>query len=1089
MGLLASCAKELNDSSANYENDGIKTVLEVGLPSDVKTTLGEPDTQGHRKVYWSNGDQININGTTSAALSGVTDDAVNAMFTFEGSLTLPYKIVYPASILSKNQLYVTLPGVQTWKSGGFADGMFPMVGYSESGTGITLNHLCAAIKVSVKRASVDPIDTDDIVAVRVKGRNNEKLSGAFNHSCQDASLAAESGSGEDLEVKVVKTVTTSTSEAAVFYLVIPSRVYSNGIDIIVQDKNGHIMTKSKTGYFFPEKGHIYALPEFEFVPTDTELGIQITSAQDLINFATAYNNKEYEALGSSLVATLANDITFDSTTSADFNATGGIGLKKENYADAEDYYFNGTLNGGNHSIAGLAATVPLCKATGSSGSVKNLTVDNTCSFTFTHPKDSAIYYGAIVGYHKGTVDNVNVAANVSLAAVEDVAKITAVGGCVGRATTGVVKNSSYSGNISIPSGFTASNRLLVGGLVGYFSNAGGVTDSDFDGTIAIEALVSSSDKTNPYLVVGGVAGYVTGGATISGCSSSNHPTVAGIGTGAGYNGTIVNKTTKSYFTSTGGIVGELYKGTVSTCTNDAAILNTIIRSENNDNFGRYLRVGGIAGIIRSNGNVSGCTNNGSIYHRSDMKMQCVGGICGYNEGTVSGSSNSSTGTIELSTTSANSYSARIPYIGGVIGANYSANVSNVQNAANIKLERTENNATIGYGIGGVIGFSSKDIDGTTAKNITNSGNILQAYNPTVSCYNGLCIGGIVGRTEGSVKNVVNNGTVEMRFSNATSAAINMRMFMGGIVGSVVTSSAVEISGCVNNGEVFYNINGKGGTKDTNTGKVSDTYVGGILGTTCLWTGNGDDYVEYEPKVTISNCTNNGYVHGGNGIKHNGTSNFTGGIVAYLAGASSISNCTNTANVFNDQFTNTVEATIAAYSGGIAAYIIGSDTTPITVTGCEHNTSDLGPRRGYVGGIVGYANYATITDCDNVNTSLIGSAWYLGGIAGWTQNSTISSCDYTGTTIYSTQIQDYAGGGIAAKIDATTISGCNSSVTSIFHTSSGSTWDKDIAGGAIAGISGDGNTIQNCRYKATINSVAANVVGTGTFTGTGNAADL
>ena len=202
---------------------------------------------------------------------------------------------------------------------------------------------------------------------------------------------------------------------------------------------------------------------------DTELGIEIASAQDLIDFATAYNNKEY---GEDLVATVTADLTFDATSSAAFNATKGIGLKVSYYGDAEDYYFNGVFNGNNHSISGLEATCPLFKATSSSALIEDLTIDNTCSFAFTHSKAAELDAGAVVGYHRGTLSNVDVAADVSLAAVESVDKVTALGGLVGRVVVGSVENnSSYSGNIVVPAGFQSSDqKIYIGGLVGWISN-------------------------------------------------------------------------------------------------------------------------------------------------------------------------------------------------------------------------------------------------------------------------------------------------------------------------------------------------------------------------------------------------------------------------------------------------------------------------------------------------------------------------------------------------------------------------------------------------------------------------------------------
>ena len=310
---------------------------------------------------------------------------------------------------------------------GIADNMLPIAGYSSDGSSVSMSHLCSIVKISVKRETTEAaevrsgeVDADNIACIRFKGRNNEKVSGSFEIAYDTPALAAAEGTGTGLEVRVSKNRATSTETAIDYYLVVPAREYANGFDIIVQDASGHIMTKSKASSWTPVAGKLYNMPEFAFVPTGTELGVEISNADEFVAFAQAYNAENYKALGSQLMATLSDDISFDETSSAAFNATGGIG------SVSADNYFNGVFNGNDHSISGLVATVPLFANTGGGGTIKNLTVDNTCSFTFTHPNDSEGNYGAIAGYHKGTLDNVKAAADVSLAAVSDVAQMTSI---------------------------------------------------------------------------------------------------------------------------------------------------------------------------------------------------------------------------------------------------------------------------------------------------------------------------------------------------------------------------------------------------------------------------------------------------------------------------------------------------------------------------------------------------------------------------------------------------------------------------------------------------------------------------------------
>lgn len=1143
MVAFAACEKE---AQQEVEQQPVRTVLQVGI-ADTKTYLGDADAQHHRKVYWSNGDQIAVNGTASDALDGLAANTASADFNFTGALSTPYNVLYPASIYT-DATHVTLPAIQTYKEGGIADNMLPLAGYSADGSNISLTHLCAVVKVSVKRKVGDPVDTDNIVAVRFKGKNSEKVSGSFEIAYNPAALTATIGTGDDLEVRVVKSLATSTSEAIVYYLVVPARTYSNGFDVIVQDVKGDIMTKSKASSIELVAGKLYNLAEFAFVPNGTATGIEITSAEDLIAFATAYNNKEY---GDDLVATITADITFDATTSAAFNATGGIGLKNGVHG-TEDYYFKGVFNGNseNYSISGLEATVPLFTATDSDGIIKNLTLDNTCSFEFTHANTTEGMFGSVVGYHKGTLDNVKVAADISLAAVADVTQMTTLGGLAGRTTVGKLQNGcEYSGLISTPAGFTSNKKVIIGGLVGRFSNAGSISDCFFKGAISNAAQVTSTDKTNPYLIIGGVVGHLDGGASVSSTNTTDdHEAVASAH--ASLSAIIVNKTTVAYHSAVGGIAGEVVNGTVSNCTNAATIGNSIFRD--GDGTGRYMKSGGIVGRNGANGVITGCTNNGTVIHRSNPRLQSLGGIAGYNAGQMTNCTNNAS--VSHMATGQSIAAGRVVSLGGVIGENIANNmVSDVHNTANMEVSSMEDGTSSEASLGGVIGNNTGEIDGGVGKNITNTAQVY--FSPYFEYqFLGYNLGGIVGKTSASVRNVLNTGNVYFRWNseennaskiylggvvgkvtgenavtisgcenrktsgtegqvylrpgkgnanylggilgytdataavtvsnctnggtiayrfNYTVSALDVSSGCGGIVGGQATGTSVSITGCTNNGEVYHNIMNGTNTESQNDGAYKNTYVGGIMAK-----GTG---------VTISNCTNNGYVHGGNATRHNSYPNYVGGIVAHLTGASSIQDCSNTGNVFNADNNNTDTYGNTPCSGGLAAFVEGTSGSRITIggsTGCTVDATEVRATRGWVAGAVACAKYVDISSVTVVKPITVSACHYAGGIAGYASYCSISSSEFSGNQLHCNTAVDYGIGGIAASMDNSMVDGCNSYLTTA--TKSGG----NVAGGAIVGISGSENTIQNCHYKATINSTTANIAGTGTFTdGGGNVADL
>ena len=1157
MGLLAGCAKEIT-------NDSEISSLEVSIAQDltaVKTQMGPSDGTA-RKLYWSDGDDIRVNGIPSAPLEGVAEGTASASFTFNQPLaSAPFNLLYPASIWT-DATHVTLPAIQTYAAGGFADKMYPMAGYSADGSNLAFHHLCAVVKVNVIRAPEVEADVHDITSVSFMGGNNEQVSGPFTINYSTPSL---SGSSEEEADKKV-TVSHSQSIAghvATYYIVVPARTYSNGFSFRIQDASGDAMTASVSGSQALSAGKLYNMSDIAFVPTEGGgANVTISSAQELIDFATNFNAKTYAGISNFTVSVTA-DIVFDATSSAAFNATKGIGLKKNYFGDTEDYYFTGQFKGNNHTISGLAADTPLFKAVDSNGVVKDLIIDSSCSFTFTHNKSNEALLGSVVGYHKGILKNVRVAANVSLAEVEDVDKMTTLGGLAGRVTIGSLVDCEYSGLITTPSGFAGTAKLIIGGLVGRFSNNGGVVGSYFKGAISNSAKITSTDKNNPYLIIGGVVGYLDGESSVSNSFATNdHADEASAY--SGFSGKIVNKTTVAYHSAVGGIVGEIYSGSVSNCTNSATIAISLYKDGGADGTGRYMRTGGIVGKCDESGSVSDCVNNGSVQHRSNPRLQALGGIVGWNAGTITSCTNNAA--VNHMTSGQSIKSGRVVSLGGVIGENQpTASISDVHNTANIQISSMEDGTASDARMGGVIGYNYADIDGDIdnegVKSITNSGQVYFSPNMAKQ-FLGYEIGGVVGGSDGSIRNVTNTGYVYFRWQSDANTASKVRLggvvgylggngsliisgcenncsagtegkvhiitgpnlnnYIGGIVGYSATSVTVSdctnngmttyqlysiingesdaegislnanlggiiggiadektasIEQCINNGEVFFDINGKGGTAGKQAGNIKDVFVGGIMAK-----GAG---------VTISSCTNAGYVHGGNNIRHNYSPNYVGGIIAHLTGVSSILDSNNTGNVNNIDNNNTDDIGQTPLSGGIAAYVEGTSENIIAIGGTSGCSVDANVQstRGWVAGVVAYAKYVNISSC-TVEQNINCAAKQAGGVVGQAQYCTISSSSFKGASMKANNAvqANHKMGGIVAQMDNTTVDGCFSYVTAL--KSNTPSTDSNFAGGAIVGNSNSGNTIQKCHYKSTINGAAAIIAGTGTFTdGGGNVADL
>lgn len=1050
--LVAGCAKEnlIEPETSAGVQEGTTVLTAVAAPS-VKTVL-----QDDKKVLWTNGDKINVNGVESAALE-LEEAAASAQFTFVGLLETTYKAVFPASIY-KDENTVTLPAYQTYKAGSFAETASPMAAVSETKS-LEFSHLCAVIKLTVKAGA----EHNSIAYVDFYGKNNEQVSGDFSINYETLALSGASTADADKKVRY-KVSKTLGEDPFVMYIVVPAQEYANGYTIKLLDDKGHFMEQSKASGETLVAGKIYDMPAFDFVPTGTELGVEIASAEDLVKFAADFNAGTI-AQTDLKVVTLAQDIVFDAETSDAYAATGGIGVRSGDNA----HYFSWVFNGNNKTIKSYTANVPLFAAVDTDGVVKDLTLDNTCAFTFDAEQLDEM--GTVVGYHKGMMENVTVNADIKFADAE-VTSARQIGGICARIREGKVKNSVYAGNIYVPAGFSATEaKIYVGGIVGWVSNAAGVvSNTNFDGTLNFAGYVASTDKSNPCLMLGGIAGLNVG--TLSDCEvKGDKKTTIANNTHSYATGTIGNVSTKAYFTVEGGVVGQ-NEGKVQNCVNRANIINLVKKTGTdgtaNDANSRYLYTGGIAGYGEA-GEISGCTNYGFIYNRATPRIHKHGGIVGYNNAPVKDCVNETTGTITVATTGDDSHSARLPYVGGVIGQNASDKISNVQNKANILISRIENSTSSEIRAGGVIGSNTAAIDGTSDKNISNSGNVT-VENGISNVTLGLFEGGVVGWTSASVKNVKNTGNLTHK--NTTSL---QKLYLSGIVGAVVSAQDVEISGCSNEGEVYFNAataSASGSVEYTNN------FIGGIL---AYSTSN----------VAISSCENAGYVHGGNSTRLNGKTLYVGGISGYLRGKSSITSCTNSGTVLNNHSSNSTAKDLSLFSGGIAGFVEGTADNCINVTDCAVTTADkarelFSHRRGYVGGIVGYAEHATVSGC-TVDRNFSGSAWNIGGIAGWIVNVTISNSQWTGTSILSSQLCNGAGGGIVAKLDANgVIDGC-SAYTEAVDDSTPEDNNGTVGGyGLLAGKSVAGSTIQNCHYKA---GLSLGICSDTNFTGGNNAADL
>lgn len=1015
--LVVGCAKDnlAEPETPEGVQEGTTVLTAVAVPS-VKTVL-----QDDKKVFWTNGDKINVNGVESAALE-LEEAAATATFSVGSVLSTPYKAVFPASIY-KDEKTVTLPAYQTYKAGSFAETASPMAAMSETST-LQFDHLCAVLKLTVNAGE----EYNSIKYVDFYAKGGEQISGDFTLDYENLSLTGASTADADKKVRYNVSKTLG-EEPFVMYIVVPAQAYKEGYTVKVLDSEGHYMEQSKKSAQTLDAGNVYELPPFDFVPTETELGVEITiaSAEELVNFATAYNAGEY-ANQDLLTVTLSQDITFDTETSEAYAATGGIG--------DETNYFNDVFDGKEFSIKYWTSTCPLFAYTGAYAVIKDLTIDASCTLTA-----NSQYYGAFVGWHSGLLTDCHV--NAALVASGDWGEAEPhIGALAGHVEIGAVENCIVNGDVTFDNTLvTKGQNSYFGGAVGRVSNADGVLKGiSVNGNVSLSAgstYEKSEGNNDAYVNYGGIVGSLAGTCTDCNLKESGKTFFYGNKIGSDvYNNHFHTQ-------NVGGIAGEIAEnGVVSYCNNYATVkfnqYNGDVDGENKD-ISRYLYGGGIAGQI--SGELSNCTMYGSISNTSSCLVQYIGGVVGnvqamasvHNCATNEGSK------VSAATIGIGYSQARDNKIGGIIGVTYSTDLSNLTNNAELSCTRMNNNSNATLSMGGVVGkiaATNGEINGNgnivnhakiasthgqysilytaiggvigeamcSVKGVVNEGDaVYNIYNEDGGVYKNIYVGGVVGYANGklTLTSAENKGTAVIKITKNIGVQ-HYNLCAGGVLGTNADDKAVALVQCVNSGSAAFT----GGSTNTKGRSIA---LGGIVGALT----NGGSSIS---KCTNTGCLSNASQNTTNGewkIRESGGSNYIGGIAGYLEGAEGdlleFTNCVNNRTGGTDDGVGNESNAIYTYAGSSAGLVGGAKYADIKNSQCTTAISNT--RYTIIAGLVGSLNLSNLEGCTLANSTVKAAtknATACGGIAGYAYSSTVkdnilNNLQITGTTTSSTGV--------------------------------------------------------------------------------------
>lgn len=438
-----------------------------------------------------------------------------------------------------------------------------------------------------------------------------------------------------------------------------------------------------------------------------------------------------------------------------------------------------------------------------------------------------------------------------------------------------------------------------------------------------------------------------------------------------------------------------------------------------------------------------------------------GSLIGYcSEGTVKNCTSAASITVSQCNAVANKFPL---YVGGLVGRNRSASISDCTNSGEIvanatyvaDADSTKNNLYIG----GFTGYCSNS--NGVLKNCSNTGNISVA-----STSLNIFVGGICAKASaGTITGCSNSGAITAATVRATGDPCKF-IYLGGLFSVVDTGedASLKVTGCTNSGDITSNSN------------VKRLIVGGIaaqLGTAnAIFSGNTTS-----GNITTTKALRNLYCGG-----------LFGRITAAQALALNGEPCTGNINIGATES----NASTYLYCGGL----IGQTTKNITIGGdvtCKSNiTYDISAAaniaaESFFGGIIGCAYGAPINISGMKASGVISIkspsnkamqhklSGFGGIIGGATKGAKISDCSssvYVKMTAQTSRTNGCAVhfGGIAGRLYGgnVEIKHCTNSGRQQNNHYNNNIWSKSFSGNVTGGIVGSiGYSAGNTEYSAII----------------------
>ena len=606
-----------------------------------KTYLGEVE-DGRRQVYWSAGDAINLNGYESLPLTQEQAGKATADFQLYNG-TLPYKVIYPASICGEfaadGTVTINVPSVQEYSPSSFGKGSAILYGYSESeDEPVTLNNLCAAVKVSLKSAEGKSLSNAAIVS----NSSSAPVAGKFTINPMTGEYSVVEGlTSLMLDIEDV----SLDGDEQSFYFTLPYGEYPEGFTVKFYDSENFPMecrwlSNSENGVKV-EAGKLYEFKPVDFVPGKKE----ILTGEDWLYIATCINKAD-----NSWKSAYLDDKTNTIRLGAD------IVLPEGTPQITKDFVY--VLDGQGYTLTNNTATASLIKTLPASGAIRNLTIAGTMRSSsetanvelaaFVHTVSGGsiedctnemvfevsaktVLFGAFArtitaGQIVRCVNNADmtIMMDVTKATTEELKTIKSFGGgivatCFSPTAFVLVEDCVNNGdvNVTIDAGTAAGvNRAGFAGILGYVSgstteNYPKLVNCTNNGNVQLSFVENVSSRAKAQYSVGGIVGLAAGVAA----------SASGLNTGA-LSAVDSGKHCYMYLDS---------------CTNTGRVQNNATSSGDSADPTIKIYTGGIAGTVIGLGQATttkiiNCVNTGEVVPYSvkvnHYQRAAICGVCG-----------------------------------------------------------------------------------------------------------------------------------------------------------------------------------------------------------------------------------------------------------------------------------------------------------------------------------------------------------------------------------------------------------------------------------------------------------------------------